>query len=103
MVVTAQKVTLPTASAYTQTPIYALANGVVEFGLRLSQLQPDSTDVAYTVTAATQNRLDLVSNAFYGSPAYGWAIADVTGLPDQLFMPIGTQLRIPAKARLPSL
>jgi hypothetical protein len=99
---TGLKVTLPPHSAWTATPVYAPPGQPVVFGLRRPPLGQAANDLMYTVPLAQANRLDLVSQIFFGSPDYGWAIADVTQLVDPLLVPVGTVLRIPAASRLPS-
>jgi hypothetical protein len=95
------RVELPANSAYAQTPVYASKAGPV-FGLRLRQLSPANDDQQFVIPATRANRLDLVSNDFYGTPDYWWAIADASSLVDAQSVPAGTTLRIPSKRRIPT-
>lgn len=52
-------------------------------------------DKYYTVTAATENRLDLISSIFYSFPIYWWIIAAANDIIDSFTVSRGTVLRIP--------
>jgi hypothetical protein len=98
-----QKVQLPPRSAYIKTPVYKLGDGTVVFGLQRPGVFQAPTDRLVTVSAAVENRLDVLSYQLYGTPDYWWAIAQDSLLVDPLMeVPEGTQLRIPLKSRLPS-
>ena len=62
---------------------------------RLKQI-PLSNDDIYVATQ-TGDRLDLLANQYYGSPAYWWIIANANKIHDgKLGLKDGTVLRIPA-------
>jgi len=99
----AQKVQLPPGSAYVKTPVYQQPDGTIVFGLMRLVTPSDPTDRIYTVPAQYEGRLDLISNIFYGSPTYWWAIAEANAIVDPLVeVTTGAQLRIPLQSRLPS-
>tara|TARA_B100001996_G_C18177755_1_gene407019 strand:- start:155 stop:451 length:297 start_codon:yes stop_codon:yes gene_type:complete len=57
---------------------------------------PLSNNDTYVV-AQTGDRLDLLANQYYGSPAYWWIIANANNIHDgKLGLKDGTILRIPA-------
>tara|TARA_R100000479_G_C6356354_1_gene191239 strand:- start:462 stop:758 length:297 start_codon:yes stop_codon:yes gene_type:complete len=57
---------------------------------------PLSNDDIY-VASQTGDRLDLLANQYYGSPAYWWIIANANNIHDgKLGLKDGTILRIPA-------
>ena len=59
---------------------------------------PNNTNDIYIITSI-EDRLDLLSNKFYGSTQYYWiiAIANPNKInPSSLFITPGTQIRIPA-------
>lgn len=98
------RVQLPPFSMWSATPIYEV-NGpdgpIIAFGLLQDAAVADPTDSLYTVPQAGVRRLDLISHVFYGVPDLWWVIARVNNLTDPLTaVPVGTVLRIPAKARL---
>lgn len=93
-------VTLPTYSMFTTTPVYEV-DGEFVFGLRRESVLPHATDDLWKTTQAAENRLDLVSELFYGVPNLWWVIAAVNNITDPLTgVPAGTQLRIPKAERL---
>lgn len=55
-----------------------------------------NTDTFYTVTLDTENRLDIIANAYYDSPRYWWVIALANNIDDPFDVPIGMTLRIPS-------
>lgn len=86
---------------FSKTPVYDV-NGIVVFGLQQPVVLPAIGDEIYTVTLPMENRLDKISALFYGTPTLWWAIAQVNNLVDVLLnVPVGTQLRIPKRSRLP--
>ena len=96
-----QRIQLPQYSAYTNTPIYDLGAGLIVFGLMQPVLVADPTDQLWTVPPAGVNRLDLLSNDFYSTPALWWVLASVNNMLDPLVgVPAGTQIRVPTKTRL---
>ena len=57
---------------------------------------PLNNDDIYVATQ-TGDRLDLLANQYYGSPAYWWIIANANKIHDgKLGLEDGTVLRIPA-------
>jgi hypothetical protein len=96
-----KKVQLPSLSMFSKTPIYNVGGAVV-LGLQQPVVLPAIGDQIYTVTLPFQNRLDKISAFFYGTAELWWAIAQVNNLVDPLQgLPVGTQLRIPRRGRLP--
>lgn len=61
-----------------------------------------SDDYFHEVTATSENRLDWISNKFYGTSIYWWVIAEANTsiLFDPMNIPRGTILRIPPITRL---
>lgn len=53
-------------------------------------------DQFMTVTLDDENRLDIISNKYYGTPRYWWVIALANEIIDPFDIPIGTYLRIPS-------
>lgn len=54
-------------------------------------------DTVYHVVEANQEgRLDIISNIYYGTPAYFWAIAGANNIIDPLTIVAGTVLLIPS-------
>lgn len=60
-------------------------------------------DSFFTVTPDVENRLDLISYRFYGTPLYWWAIAYASEIKDPFKVPVGTVLRIPEPSTLYSI
>ena len=85
---------------FSNTPVYNVGGDIV-FGLMRDPVIPDSSDSVYTVPALGEVRLDLISEAFYGTPGLWWIIASVNNIFDPLTgITPGTQIRIPTKDRL---
>ena len=53
-------------------------------------------DSYHVVEEKEVNRLDIISNKYYGTPTYWWMIALANNLIDPLVVNKGTMLRIPA-------
>ena len=49
----------------------------------------------YTVTVDRENRLDLISNDYFGTPTYAWVISYINGIPDAYTVHEGQMLLIP--------
>lgn len=97
------RVSLPARSMFATTPVYKAGDGEIVFGLRQPGVLPAGGDVLATVTAATEDRLDLVSARLLGDPSAWWAIADCSNLVDPLAGTVaGLSLRVPSTTRLPS-
>lgn len=62
---------------------------------RLKRIPLSNEDIY--VATQTGDRLDLLANQYYGSPAYWWIIANANNIHDgKLGLKDGTILRIPA-------
>lgn len=59
-----------------------------------------SDDQFYEVEAKYENRLDLISHKFYGTPLLYWVIAEASDLLDPQEIKTGTLLRIPNRQSL---
>ena len=78
-----------------------LINGQVEFGLMRDPVMPDATDEKWPVPEAGVNRLDLLSESFYGTPHLWHVLASVNNILDPLVgFSAGTVIRVPTKERL---
>ena len=65
------------------------------------ELDPDQGDTFFEVTQEVLQRPDLISQTFYGSVEYWWAIYEFNGIRDPLFeLKLGQILRIPDLSRL---
>jgi hypothetical protein len=58
-------------------------------------ISESSNDRFYTVTVKTEDRLDIISMMFYGSPLNWWIIALTNNIIDPFDVKAGTILRIP--------
>ena len=58
-------------------------------------IDESAEDNFFTVTESEENRLDLVSYSYYGTPNYWWVIAIANYIIDPFNVPVGTNLRIP--------
>lgn len=63
-------------------------------------IRTTSKDQYHTVDASEENRLDLISNKYYGTPLLYWIIAEANDIYDMFEVPTGTILRIPSKTSL---
>lgn len=59
-------------------------------------IEESDNDIYHEVLQEEENRLDIISNKYYGSPEYYWIIAMGNDLIDPMFIKPGTILRIPA-------
>lgn len=58
---------------------------------------PESPDDAYHIVSQSEvNRLDIISNKYYQSPTYWWAIALANGFIDPFIVNEGEMIRIPS-------
>lgn len=97
-----QRIELPPFSMWATTPVYDVADEVL-FGLLKDVIVPDASDDVYTVPIGGVNRLDLISNTFYGTPALWWVLARVNNVLDPLIgVALNQKIRVPTKARLAS-
>lgn len=55
----------------------------------------DSNDTYMTVSIREKDRLDIISNDYYGTPNYWWVIALANYIIDPFNIPVGLYLRIP--------
>lgn len=60
------------------------------------EIKESNHDIYYAVEKGYENRLDLISNKFYGTPLMYWAIAVMNHIDNPLDVPSGVVLRIPA-------
>lgn len=60
------------------------------------EIQESTADTFYSVEKQNENRLDLISNQFYGTPLLWWAIASMNHINNPLDVKAGIILRIPA-------
>ncbi len=94
------------SSVYSKTSrfVHGGATEVGELGVEWWErrnIKPDQSDNVFTVDEFHKNRLDLISNIFYGEPRYWWIIAQVNNILDPQFEVIpGRILFIPTKDRL---
>ena len=58
-------------------------------------IDKSSEDQFYVVTMSEEDRLDIISTSFYGTPKYWWVIALANNIIDPFTLEIGTNLRIP--------
>jgi nucleoid-associated protein YgaU len=63
--------------------------------LEKPKIRESSKDSFYSVESGYENRLDLISYKFYGTPFLWWAIALVNNIVDPLDVGVGVVLRIP--------
>ena len=54
----------------------------------------DSVEQYYRVTEVDMNRLDIISERFYGTPYYWWVIAMANNIIDPFYVPIGVTMKI---------
>lgn len=57
-------------------------------------------DTYHVVTPREVNRLDIISEDFYGTPDYWWAIALANNMIDPFFVSEGVMLRLPPLSSL---
>lgn len=58
---------------------------------------PTSSEDSYHVVSPTEvGRLDIISNNYYGTPLYWWAIAMANEFIDPFGVPEGVMIRIPS-------
>jgi hypothetical protein len=97
-----QRIELPPYSMMAKTPVYDVG-GTIVFGLMADVIVPDLTDNLFIIPLEGVNRLDLISDEFYGTPELWWVLARVNNIQDALVgVPVGTTIRIPTKDRLAS-
>lgn len=60
-----------------------------------SQIDPKSDDI-YLITVKG-DRMDNLAFEYYGDPSLWWVIAAANTIPqDSIFIPVGSQIRVPA-------
>ena len=57
-------------------------------------------DLYHVVTPDEEGRLDIISNRYFGTPTYWWAIAIANGYIDPFAVKPGTMVRIPSLAEV---
>ena len=57
-------------------------------------------DSFYTVEPSYEDRIDLVSNKFYGTPFLWWAIAMINHIKNPMRLEVGIVLRIPPMSHI---
>ena len=83
-------------SRYLNNDTKKAPDGKTEYKSKRLKKIPLSNDDIY-VASQTGDRLDLLANQYYGSPAYWWIIANANNIHDgKLGLKDGTILRIPA-------
>ena len=81
--------------AYSNNSRYEKVNTLKELGKsyhvtnRIRGVKYDNSDVYYTVTNDTENRLDKISMIYYKTPIYWWAIAHANNIFDCFNIPQG--------------
>jgi len=85
---------IPETSEYRRTPVYKVDDELV-FGLLNLPIVKARTDTYVIVKQGSENRLDLVSSAVYGTPIYWWVIATLNDIIDPMTeVPVGKVLRV---------
>lgn len=87
-------------SRYSRTRLVPKDSAWVHESVYEINIPETSDDQYYTVTVATANRLDLISNIYYSFPIYWWVIAAANQIIDSFTVPVGTVLRIPPLSSL---
>ena len=64
-------------------------------------IRETTKDNFYKVEPGCENRLDLISNMFYGTPKLWWVIAMVNKIYDPRKVKPGIILRIPLRSNIP--
>lgn len=59
------------------------------------KIDKTTRDSLHVVTMVDENRLDMISVSYYGTPRYWWVIALANDIIDPFEVAIGTELRIP--------
>lgn len=60
-----------------------------------------SSDIFWTIESGYEGRTDLISNKFFNTPVYDWAIEDINNIEDPIRDIIaGVKIRIPSISRL---
>lgn len=58
-------------------------------------IKESKEDIYHMVTASEENRLDIISNKYYNTPVYWWALAIANDMIDPYIVEIGSMIRIP--------
>lgn len=62
---------------------------------------PESSSDSYHIVGHDEiNRLDIISNLYYGTPTFWWAIALANGMIDPFLVSEGVMLRVPSRLTL---
>lgn len=103
------RIELSPFSMFSATPLYegiqaeieGVRQNVLVFGLMVEAVVADATDILYRVPESSSNRLDLLSQQFYGTPELWWAIALVNNVLDPIVgVTPGLTIRVPTRDRL---
>lgn len=58
-------------------------------------IRESTLDRMFIVDPGCENRLDLVSYKFYGTPFLWWVLAKINNIQNPMYLPTGVILRIP--------
>ncbi len=72
--------------------------GIRRFKTEILLLQPANDDIVIQITSP--DRLDKLSQEFYGTPDYWWAIATLNNIKGSYVIPSNTIIRIPNRNRV---
>lgn len=88
---------------FTNLSRYRIYNQIVDSKTKSVYLESSNNinivhngSVYHTVEASEENRLDIISNIYYGTPSLYWAIAMANNIIDPMIVVKGTVLRIPS-------
>lgn len=88
---------------FTNLSRYRIYNQIVDYTTKSVYLESTNNvdiirggSVYHTVEASEENRLDIISNIYYGTPSLYWAIAMANNIIDPMVIVKGTVLRIPS-------
>lgn len=83
-------------SRYRRAKVYINEDGMNYLESEERKIIPESVnDKLYTVEPDCEDRLDLVSYKFYGTPNLWWAIARLNNIKNPMRLEVGIILRIP--------
>mgnify|MGYP002631498672 CR=1 FL=1 len=104
-----QRIELPPYSMFSQTPVHEIdvlrsvdpSGKLVVFGLLTEPLVKHSSDAVFRIPQGFEDRLDRISNRFYGTPDLWWAIAMVNNSLDPMAgFSRNQEIRVPLRSRL---
>ena len=89
---------LGSESRYSDTPVFIAEGRLILSTFNRPTFTPAIENKRYTVTGATQNRLDVISQKFYGTPQLWWLIAFANNIIDPFTeVTAGIRLVIPPR------